>query len=168
MTQLSIFALVIFVLSTTGVLASSPKSLGVFGKWSTWSYTDNSGNHCFIYSSPISKEPASLNHGDVSFFIRAARQTEARSEASLQTGYGLAGNADIVVNVGAQPFHMISSGNGAWLRRTGTREMEFLTALKQERTMTVDAVSGRGNKTHYVFSLDGVTKAMARLRQACP
>ena len=119
MTQLSIFALVIFVLSTTGVLASSPKSLGVFGKWSTWSYSDNSGNHCFIYSSPISKEPASLNHGDVSFFIRAARQTEARSEASLQTGYALAGNADILVSVGAQPFHMISSGNGAWLRRTG-------------------------------------------------
>lgn len=156
------------MLSATGVLASPPKSLGVFGKWSTWAYTDNAGSHCFIYTSPTSKEPASLNHGDVSFFIRAAKQADARSEASLQTGYPLAGNADIVVNVGAQPFHMISSGNGAWLRRSGTRETEFLSALKQERTMTVEAVSGRGNKTHYVFSLDGVTKAMARLRQACP
>lgn len=168
MTQLSIFALVIFILSTTGVLASAPKSLGVFGKWSSWIYTDKSGNHCFIHSSPISKEPASLNHGDVSFFIRGTRQNEARSEASLQAGYPFAENAEIGVNVGPQPFHMVSSGNGAWLRRTGLRENEFLDALKQQRSMTIDAVSGRGNKTRYVFSLDGVTQAMARLRQACP
>lgn len=166
--QLSILAFLILSLIATSAFAATPKTLGVFGKWNAWTYTENNGPRCFVYSKPDSMKPATLDHGDVSFFVRTTRSSEAGTEASFQTGYEFAPNSDILAEVGNQTFHMVASGNSAWLRRSGPREHEFLTALKAERTLSIAARSKRGNRVEYSFSLNGLTSAVNRAQQACP
>lgn len=160
--------LAIFLLVTGVALAASPKSLGVFGRWSAWTYSQKGHDHCFIYSSPTAAEPSSLDHGQVTFFVRTTRRTEAPTESSFQTGYGFAPHADLKASVDGTAFPMFASGNSAWLSGGGGQERAFLRSLERGHEMTIEAMSSRGNQTHYRFSLDGVTKAMQSARAACP
>ncbi|MGO4571622.1 hypothetical protein [Microvirga sp. 2TAF3] len=101
----------------------------------------------------------------MSFAIRHRNHAKASSEASLRTGYDFAPEA-IRVFVDDTPFTMIPRGHYAWLRRE-EREGEFMAALMKGRIMTVEAVSKRGNRTSYTFSLKGVTAAMRRAGREC-
>lgn len=163
-----ILAFLTSVLATNGAISAEPKPMGVYGKWSAWSYSDRGKDRCFIYSIPDIKTPATLDHGAVMFFVRTRPHSAARTEASFQTGYKFSSSAAIQVTVGDKVFHMTPSGNSAWLRRVGVREGEFLASLEGGQFMTVEAASSRGNETSYRFSLSGVTGAMQLLHQACP
>ncbi|MDQ0392897.1 invasion associated locus B family protein [Labrys monachus] len=158
----------IFFLATVAAIAATPKSLGVFGKWSAWTYLDEGRSHCFVYSNPVLSEPAGLDHGAVTFFVRTTLRKSTSTEASFQTGYRFAPGSEIRARVDGAAFHMFSAGNSAWLREGKGREDEFVRALERGREMTVEAVSSRGNETKYRFSLDGVTNAMRTAQAACP
>ena len=88
----------------SAVLAISPvraaeKNIGFFESWSVWQYSDAEGKGCFIYSNPSKAEPAKLNHGLVSFFVRSTGKSPPGTEASLQFGYDLDENAASSVDV---------------------------------------------------------------------
>jgi hypothetical protein len=166
--QKFILFMTFFLLGTTASLASSPQTLGVFGHWSTWTYSDKDGNHCFVYSSPTSKEPADLDHGPVTFFIRVTRHKAASTESSFEAGYDFTPGSPIRVAVDNSAFQMFSSKNSAWLNGGAKSEEAFLKAAERGHELTVASTSKRGNKTSYSFSLDGVTKAVARAQAACP
>jgi hypothetical protein len=139
--------------------------IGSHGSWSAWKIRENKSTVCYVYSDAKTKRPAHLDHGRVSLFVRRLRNGKVRTEASLQTGYQFAPRA-IQVDVDGKDFTMIPRGQHAWLRRTG-REEEFVSALRKGRTATIEAVSKRGNKTTYTFSLKGFTAAMRKARREC-
>jgi len=145
--------------------AASPKDLGKFGSWNAMSYGEGDDTRCYIASRPTSMSPPQLNHGDVVFFVQGRDDKDVHTESSFQTGYSFAKDSMITVKIGDDSFQMFTQGQSAWLRRL-EREGEFLAALKAGSSMTVDATSGRGNGTSYVFSLNGVTAA-ARLLEQC-
>lgn len=158
------FALV--VLSTSCAMAQTPKLLGSFENWSAWSFRDNKGKACYIYAEAVTRTPANLDHGRVGLFVRRLRNGAPRTEASFQTGYQF---APVVVTaaVDGKRFAMLPWGRNAWLRRS-SREEEFVQAIERGRRLTVEAVSKRGNRTHYTFSLKGVSAAMRKIRRECP
>ncbi|MFJ5486784.1 hypothetical protein ACIKTA_03730 [Hansschlegelia beijingensis] len=156
----------------SAVLAVSPvkaaeKNIGFFESWSVWQYSDAGGKGCFIYANPSKAEPAKLNHGLVSFFVRSTGKSPAGTEASLQFGYDLNEDAPSSVDVDGKKFSLQAHKNGAWLVGGEPREQELLKAMERGRSMTVSTASKRGNETHYVFSLKGVTQAMGLLRRRC-
>jgi hypothetical protein len=166
MKKLPATALVLLSLSGTSAMAQPPQLLGMYDQWSAWTFREHKAKACYIYSDAVTKEPSSLAHGRVGLSIRRLKDGKARTEASFQTGYELAPRM-LQVTVDRKEFSMISRGQNAWLRRE-EREWEFMNALTKGRTLVVEAVSKRGNKTSYSFSLKGVAAAMRKAQQACP
>lgn len=157
----------VLILSCGAAHAAVPKSLGTYEDWSVWTYQDNGSAHCYIYSAPKQEMPASLNHGDVSFFVRMVGKTANRTEASLTTGYDLAANSTVKADVDGKDFSLMVGGPNAWLS-SAAQEADFLAALKRGEELKISAKSRRGNSTNYIFSLNGVTAAMNRMQSACP
>lgn len=167
MVRRTIPAACLMMLVANGATAATATGIGTFKDWNAWTYSDGGRPRCFISSPPVSMEPSRLDHGQVLFFVKAGRQDEARTESSLQAGYNFAEGSNVEVTIGDEKFVMITSGRGAWLRRT-EREPELLAAMKAGSTMAVEGTSARGNDTNYVFSLDGVTAASDRILRRCP
>lgn len=170
MVRRTVSALCVLMLATTGANAAASSgvagSIGTFKQWGAWSYDEGGRPRCFVSSAPTSKEPSQLDHGEVMFFVKAGRDSEPRTESSFQTGYRFAEGSTVEITIGDEKFVMTTSGQNAWLRRV-EREPELIEAMKAGSTMAVDATSARGNETSYVFSLDGVTAASARILTQC-
>lgn len=153
-------------LMASGAFAAAPKKLGEFSAWSAWAYATPEQKGCFIYANPASATPKTLDHGQVSFFIRSTHRKEVRTEASLQFGYDQASKADAKIEIGGEVFGLVTEGRDAWLANAA--EADMIKAMRAGRTMEVSTVSKRGNKTAYTFPLKGVTDAMNVLRKSCP
>jgi invasion protein IalB len=158
-------AVALVSLSSTLALAQEPRLLGTHETWSAWSFRENKAKVCYVYADASKKNPEHLDHGRVSLFVRRLNGGKIRSEASLQTGYNFAPSA-IRVAVDGKRFTMLPRGNSAWLRHS-EREHEFVDALTKGQMLTVEAVSRRGNKTSYAFSLKGSRAAMGKARREC-
>ncbi|PVE24178.1 hypothetical protein DC522_11885 [Microvirga sp. KLBC 81] len=163
--KLTGIAVAFAALSSTCAAAQTPRLLGSYGKWTAWTFNENNSKACYVYSDALSKKPEALDHGRVGLSVRRLNSGKTRTEASLQTGYDFAPYA-IQVAVGSKRFTMIPRGHYAWLRKT-EREKEFAQALSKGRTLTVEAVSRRGNKTIYTFSLKGFSAAIRKARRTC-
>jgi invasion protein IalB len=153
-------------LSGSCAVAQTPQLLAAYDSWSAWTFQEGRTKVCYIYSDAVSKKPETLDHGRVGFSVRRHAGGKVRSEAGFLASYAFAPRA-VAVTVDGKSFTMIPRGSNAWLRRE-EREAEFLQTLLKGRTMTVEAVSKRGNRTSYRFSLAGVTAAMRKARQSCP
>ncbi|HZH52818.1 MAG TPA: invasion associated locus B family protein [Microvirga sp.] len=165
MTRSTLLAFAVVALSAGCAFAQTPRLLGSYDSWSAWTFRENKSNVCYVYTDADTKKPETLDHGRVGFSIRNLERGRSRTEAGFLSGYELAPQPIRVV-VDGKRFTMIPRGRHAWLRRE-EREGEFLQALMRGRTMTVEAVSRRGNKTSYRFSLAGATKAVRKARQSC-
>lgn len=145
--------------------AANVQDLGKFSNWSATAYDESGARKCFLFASPVSEEPAQLNHGDVFFFVQTDNSPGDKTESSFQTGYDFAKDSTVRVTIGDETFQMFTSGRSAWLRRV-EREGELLAAMRSGSSMVLAATSARGNDTSYTFSLNGVT-AGSRLLARC-
>ena len=93
---------------------------------------------------------------------------DLRSEASLQVGYPFKEGSEARLVIDGAAFRLFTSDRGAWLATGAEREQDLLEAMKAGRSMTITALSARGNETRYEFPLAGVTDALKRLRAVCP
>lgn len=156
----------LFVAPAGAALAQSPSSLGKFNDWSAWSYNSNKGKVCYIHSSPSELVPSSLQHGDVSFFIRTSPGEGIANEANFVVGYPFKENSTVTVDIDGQKFTMFTQGDSAWLLNAA-EEPQLLAAMKAGRKMTVSGTSRRGNATSYPYSLSGVTAASNKIISEC-
>ena len=139
--------------------AAQAVKIGQNNAWGTYSYIQNKAKVCYVLSVPLSKEPASLNHGDVFFFVSQKPGQNVSYEPQFIAGYELKKDSKVTLTVGNQTFAMFTKDNSAWLENAA-QEPQLLAALRGGADMKVNATSGRGNATSYVFSLRGITAAL--------
>jgi invasion protein IalB len=151
--------------------AAQPTLVATFEAWTMWTYTGSlasnaEGKVCYIYSEPEKMEPTRLDHGRVSFSITHSPSQGIQNEANFIAGYALKEQSSVTVQIGDRTFTMFTQGDSAWLVDK-TDEPELLAAMKAGSTMTVKAVSRRGNNTTYNYSLKGVTAAADKMITEC-
>jgi hypothetical protein len=139
--------------------AAQAVKIGQNNAWGTYSYIQNKAKVCYVLSVPLSKEPANLNHGDVFFFVSQKPGQNVSYEPQFIAGYELKKDSKVTLTVGNQTFAMFTKDNSAWLENAA-QEPQLLAALRGGADMKVNATSGRGNATSYVFSLRGITAAL--------
>ncbi|MCW1842840.1 invasion associated locus B family protein [Prosthecomicrobium hirschii] len=144
----------------------SPLLLVQSKDWSAVTAGAQKAKVCYAITKPTKMEPASLNHGEVFFFISIWPGDNVRNEPSLQVGYSLKEGSKVTVEVDTQKFSMFTRGDGAWLQDK-TDEVKLVDALKKGKKLTIGGQSGRGNATTYAFSLQGFSGALDAALKEC-
>lgn len=145
--------------ATLPAAAQSATKIGQHNAWGTYSYQARSGKVCYVLTVPTEKQPPSLDHGDIFFFVSQKPGQNVSFEPQFIASYNLQENSKVVVTVGDKNFSMFTLGKSAWMENAA-EEPSLIAAMKAGADMKVAAKSGRGNATSYLFSLRGITAAL--------
>lgn len=150
------FALVV---SAAPALAQSATKISQHAAWGTYSYQAQAGKVCYVLTVPTDKQPSSVDHGDMFFFVSQKPGQNVSYEPQFIAGYNLKEKSKVTVTVDGKSFSMFTRGKSAWMENAA-EEPQLIAAMKKGSDMSVGAVSGRGTQTKYVFSLKGITAAL--------
>ncbi|CAM5583016.1 invasion protein IalB [Aquamicrobium terrae] len=143
-------------------LAQQATKIGQHNAWGTYSYQAGNGKVCYVLTVPTDKQPPSLDHGDMFFFVSQRPGQQVSYEPQFIAGYNFQENSKVTVSIGDKSFTMFTRGKSAWVENAA-EEPVLIAAMKGGADMKVQAKSGRGNTTSYVFSLKGISAALASI-----
>jgi invasion protein IalB len=127
--------------------------------WGTYSFMQQNTKVCYVLTVPTDKQPPSLNHGDMFFFVSQKPGQNVSFEPQFIAGYPFKESSKVTVSVGDKSFAMFTKGSSAWVENAA-EEPSLIAAMRAGTDMKVAATSGRGNPTNYVFSLKGISAAL--------
>lgn len=159
-------AAALFAALAPGLAAAEPTPAGVYRDWSVFTREADGDTICFVATEAQEKSPQSVNHGDVFFLIASWKSGVATNQPSLMTGYNLRDAPAPTLRIGSDKWDMYVSENEAFIE-SANEESRLINAMRRGADMRVSAVSSRGTATSYVISLQGVTAALERAREAC-
>ena len=144
-------------------LAQSATKIGQHNAWGTYSYQAANGKVCYVLTVPTDKKPESVDHGDMFFFVSQRPGQAVSFEPQFIAGYNMKDGSKVSVSVDAKQFTMFTKGKSAWVENAA-EEPVLIAAMKSGTDMKVQAQSGRGTKTSYVFSLKGISAALESIK----
>lgn len=142
--------------------AQTASKIGQNNAWGTYSYQGDSGKVCYVLSVPTDKQPPSLDHGDIFFFVSQRPGQSVSYEPQFIASYDFQTNSKVSVKVDGKSFSMFTKGKSAWVENAA-EEPALIAAMKGGTDMKIAAKSGRGNPTNYVFSLRGISAALGSI-----
>lgn len=146
--------------------AAEPSLEGKFSDWTAYSRTEGGDKICYVLSSPTSKSPASVRHGDIYVLISSWKSGAATEQPSFLAGYPLRTTSAPVARVGSARFPMYISENEAFIEDNDD-ERRLIRNMRAGSVMRIQAMSARGTSVSYEFSLKGVTAALKKAKDAC-
>lgn len=166
MMSLQTVALVLAIIGlSASVATAAPKMMKQFDHWGVFTYKDGGKNVCYVLSVPTKEDPVGVDHGKNFFLIAPKKTGGANYYPQAIMGYELKQGSTIDVDVDNKDFLMTPKKNIGWTK-VESQDSQVIAAMRQGKTMTVHAVSKRGTKTIYTYSLQGVSAALKRA-QAC-
>lgn len=156
---ISTLAGVALVAFAAPALAQSATKIGQHNAWGTYSYNQNNSKVCYVLTVPTDKQPPTLDHGDMFFFVSQKPGQNVSFEPQFIAGYNFQENSKVKVTIAGKSFTMFTRGKSAWMENAA-EEPQLIAAMKSGSDMSVDATSGRGNPTKYSFSLRGISAAL--------
>ncbi len=161
----SLFIIGSVITLSFGITANA-KSVGKFRDWTVHVKQVGGEKICYALSQPTSKVPSTVNHGDIYFMIASWKSGAAKDQPSLYAGYTIKTKTPPMARIGASKVVMFSDANEAFVEEK-SEEQKLVRLMKKGSTMRVDAVSARGTRTSYEFSLRGVTAAIKKANALC-
>lgn len=152
-------ALIVLMATAGAAQAQTATKIGQHNAWGTYSYQSDRGKVCYVLTVPTEKQPPSLNHGDIYFFVSQKPGQNVSYEPQFIASYNFQENSKVSVTVGDRSFSMFTRGSSAWMENAA-EEPALIAAMRAGADMKVQATSGRGNATSYAFSLRGITAAL--------
>lgn len=154
----TISALTLLALAAPAAAQTATK-IGQHNAWGTYSYPSGNSRVCYVLTVPTEMQPSTLNHGDIFFFVSQKPGQNVSYEPQFIAAYSFQDDSKVTVTIGERRFSMFTRGSSAWLENAA-EEPQLVEAMRGGADMRVQAVSGRGNPTSYVFSLRGITAAL--------
>ncbi|MBA3447001.1 MAG: hypothetical protein H0T56_05245 [Pseudaminobacter sp.] len=143
-------------------LAQSATKIGQHNAWGTYSYQANNGKVCYVLTVPTDKQPPTLDHGDIFFFVSQRPGQDVSFEPQFIASYDFQADSKVSVTVGDKAFSMFTRGKSAWVENAAEEPL-LIAAMRSGADMKVAAKSGRGNPTNYAFSLKGISAALSSI-----
>ncbi|MDQ0420659.1 MAG: invasion associated locus B family protein [Allorhizobium sp.] len=159
----SVTALAILLASSGLANAQSPTRIEQFKAWGAYSYKSNGGTVCYVLSVPTTKEPASVNHGDIFFVVSQRPGQNISYEPQAMMGYPMKGDSKVNVKIDNKNFVLFVKDTSAWVENAA-EEPALVAAMKGGSSMTVTATSARGTATSYSYSLSGISAALQKIQ----
>jgi invasion protein IalB len=142
--------------------AAAPTRIQQFKAWGAYSYKSGASNVCYVLAVPATKEPPSVDHGDVFFIVSQRPGQNISYEPQVMVGYMLQPNSKVTVTIDKKNFVMFTKEKAGWVENAA-EEPALVAAMKTGHNMSVTGVSGRGTKTSYTYSLQGIGAALKQI-----
>jgi invasion protein IalB len=154
------------LLAAAPAAAADPQTVALFKDWTVMVQETGADRICFAVAEAKDMAPKSVNHGEIFFMVATWKSGVAKSQPSFRAGYNLKDAPAPVIRIGSQKWDMYVSDNESFVESAAS-EQAIVAAMRQGADMRVAATSGRGTATNYVFSLNGVSAALDRAKEAC-
>ncbi len=163
---ISSIALLIALAAVPMAQAQGIKTIGIFGDWSAFQFSEDGNPACYMSSEPTKATGNYKQRGEV-FAIITHRPAEKRiGEVSIIAGYTYQKDSAVEVAIDKQGFELFTQDDGAWAPDAAT-DKKLVQAMKKGNRMVVKGTSSRGTLTTDTYSLKGFTKAYNAIAKAC-
>ena len=142
--------------------AQTPNRIQQFKAWGAYSYKQGAATVCYVLSVPTTKEPASVDHGDIFFIVSQRPGQNISYEPQAMMGYVLKENSKVNVTIDNKTFVMFTKDKAAWVENAA-QEPALVSAMKTGHSLTVTATSKKGTGTSYTYSLAGISAALKQI-----
>jgi invasion protein IalB len=161
-------------MALTGAASAQSTGATLIGPFKDWNaFTSNSadGKMCFIATQPTDSKYSQPASGREPAFFQITRipSKGVVNEASSITGYTLAANAEVTIDVDGAKFKMFldaSHPDTAW--SVPETEAALVDAMKKGHVMTMTGTSKRNTVITDTYSLSGISAALDAASKECP
>ena len=139
----------VLVALTAPALAQSATKIGQHNAWGTYSYKASGGKVCYVLTVPTDKQPPTLDHGDMFFFVSQRPGQSISYEPQFIAGYNLREGSKVAVTIGDKKFSMFTKGKSAWVENAA--EEPALKSVATAPWWRVVCMRGRHERTSIDF-----------------
>lgn len=147
--------------------AGKPELLGSFADWGAYAAQGTKDRTCYALGQPKERQPkAKLKDTSAYIFISTRPGEGVRNEVAINLGYPTKDGSAASADIDGDGYELITKGTNAWVKDQA-KEKEFVGALRGGSKLVVKASSSKGTSTTDVYSLKGLSDALARVVQEC-
>jgi hypothetical protein len=151
----------------TGAGQGQPVQLAVFGDWGAYASDTAKGKVCYALARPKERLPKTLKRDDGYLFISNRPAEGVRNEVSVVLGFPAKDGSEGSAVIGATSFALVTKGDAAWVKNAA-EDAAFVETLRKGQSLTVKAMSKKGNESTDRYALTGFVQALDRVKKECP
>ncbi len=157
----------IFVLVALRQPANSQVIDSSFYRWTVYEIQENELDYkkCYIVAHPV-KSDSDHNSRQKPYVMIARFQKDRTEEVSIFSGYEYKLNSEVFVVIDASQFKLKAKKDMAWAK-TKYEDINIIETMLGSGVLKVRSDSAIGTYAVDEYSLKGITRAYARMREIC-
>ena len=163
--KFKLFLITLFFVISFEAIAETPKSVGKYKNWQSFTTNTEKGKICFAQSVPSKRGPESFKREDSRIFVTFRPGENITDEVSITSGH-LYKPSSVVAKSGKNSFSFFSQEKFAWLLDE-REEKKFIKVMKRATNLMVKANAKNGTQTTDHYSMMGFTKAYNTAKKVC-
>tara|TARA_B100000482_G_C12456699_1_gene239206 strand:- start:144 stop:641 length:498 start_codon:yes stop_codon:yes gene_type:complete len=163
--KFKLFLITLFFVISFEAIAETPKSVGKYKNWQSFTTNTDKGKICFAQSVPSKRGPESFKREDSRIFVTFRPGENITDEVSITSGH-LYKPSSVVAKSGKNSFSFFSQEKFAWLLDE-REEKKFIKLMKRATNLIVKANAKNGTQTTDHYSMMGFTKAYNTAKKVC-
>tara|TARA_B100000530_G_scaffold192135_1_gene121981 strand:- start:1535 stop:2032 length:498 start_codon:yes stop_codon:yes gene_type:complete len=163
--KFKLFLITLFFVISFEAIAETPKSVGKYKNWQSFTTNTDKGKICFAQSVPSKRGPESFKREDSRIFVTFRPGENITDEVSITSGH-LYKPSSVVAKSGKNSFSFFSQEKFAWLLDE-REEKKFIKVMKRATNLMVKANAKNGTQTTDHYSMMGFTKAYNTAKKVC-
>ena len=163
--KFKLFLITLFFAISVEAIAETPKSVGKYKNWQSFTTNTDKGKICFAQSVPSKRGPESFRREDSRIFVTFRPGENITDEVSITSGH-LYKPSSVVAKSGKSSFSFFSQEKFAWLLDE-REEKKFIKLMKRATNLIVKANAKNGTQTTDHYSMMGFTKAYNTAKKVC-
>ena len=163
--KFKLFLITLFFAISVEAIAETPKSVGKYKNWQSFTTNTDKGKICFAQSVPSKRGPESFKREDSRIFVTFRPGENITDEVSITSGH-LYKPSSVVAKSGKNSFSFFSQEKFAWLLDE-REEKKFIKLMKRATNLMIKANAKNGTQTTDHYSMMGFTKAYNTAKKVC-
>ena len=163
--KFKLFLITLFFVISFEAIAETPKSVGKYKNWQSFTTNTDKGKICFAQSVPSKRGPESFKREDSRIFVTFRPGENITDEVSITSGH-LYKPSSVVAKSGKSSFSFFSQEKFAWLLDE-REEKKFIKVMKRATNLMIKANAKNGTQTTDHYSMMGFTKAYNTAKKVC-
>ena len=157
--------LISLILFTFNALANTPRSIGKYKNWESFTAETDKGKICFAQTIPTKRAPSSIERGQSKLFVTFRPSEDIKDEVSITSGHDYK-TSSVTAASGKKRYSFFSQKNFAWLL-DDQEEKNFIKLMKRATNLIIKARTTKGAETTDHYSMMGFTKAYNTAKKTC-